>query len=724
MSFSLDDSVQYLKTVGPQKTTLLNSIGIKTVKDLLFYFPYKYLDRRKIVTSDKLGEYIAAGFDGEVTLIGVVNSKECFYFGKKRMMKVVMKDEKAFFDLVWFRRIEFFQDKFNEGEFFAISGKPVLTKYNHLQFVHPDYDKLDNAEANDFLHTGRIIPVYSVPEKLRKNKMGELSIRKLVHQVVQKYASLLEDPFDQTFLSKFNLNDLTTAIANLHFPKNYDALTRAKYRMKFEELFFFELLLAIRKYKIKNILHGNSFKINAQLIKNFLAQLPFTLTKSQLSVLSEIRKDLESNKPMNRLLQGDVGSGKTIVALICMLIVSSNNMQSVFLVPTEILARQHFKNIQQYLHDLNIDVFILIGGMSNKEKDFLLTKINSKKNCIVVGTHALFEENVELNNLGLVVIDEQHKFGVVQRSKIIKKGKSPDVLIMTATPIPRTLSLTAFGDLDVSIINESPSNRKQIKTFLRSEHDLNNIYEFIKSRVEAEEQAFIVYPVIEDNDNSELKSAEKYFKELSQNVFAKFKIGLLHGRMSTEQKDEIMQNFRLKKLDILVSTTVIEVGIDIPDATIILINDAERFGLAQLHQMRGRIGRSNKQSYCILVTNKNINTKINFDYNFEFLSNQQIQNHKTSIRLAAMEKYSDGFKLAEIDLKLRGPGDILGTKQAGIPEFIFADLTTDSAILDEARKAAFELIESDSHLHDEKNQKIKSVLEKYSTSKASYFKIG
>lgn len=719
MSFSLDDSIQYLKSVGPQKTKLFNSIGIKTVKDLLFYFPIKYLDRRKIVTTDKLGEYLALGFDGEVTLLGVVYSKDHFHFGKKSLLKVVLKDEKGFFDLIWFSRIELFKDKFNKGDFFAVSGKPVLTKYNHIQFVHPDFDKLDNAEAKDFLNTGRIIPVYSVPIKLRKSQIGELSIRKLIYQVVHKYSSLLEDTFTHNFLIKHHLIDLNSAMMNLHFPSNYDALRKAQHRMKFEEFFYFEILLAIRKNKIKNLLQGNSFKINVDIIKKFLSELKFELTKSQISVLSEIRKDMESSKPMNRLLQGDVGSGKTIVAIICMLIVSSNNMQSVILVPTEILARQHYKNILNYLHNFNINVFILTGGLTKKQKDLLLSKINENRNSVIVGTHALFEEDVQFDHLGLIIIDEQHKFGVLQRSKIIKKGKSPDVLIMTATPIPRTLSLTLYGDLDVSIIKEFPSNRKTIKTFLRTEKDLKKIYDFIKSRIQIHEQAFIVYPVIEENENTELKSVEKYFNELSKTVFTDYKLGLLHGRMSAEQKDKIMLDFRLKKFDILISTTVVEVGIDIPDATIILINNAERFGLAQLHQMRGRVGRSDKQSYCILVTNKPINKKINFDFNFEFLSSQQIQINKTSIRLSAMEKYSDGFELAEIDLKLRGPGEILGTKQSGIPQFEFADITTDSSILYEAREAAFELIETDPELKNEENQKIKFAIENLSRSKAS-----
>ena len=723
MSLSLNDSTQYLKSVGPQKASLLSSVGINSVQDLLYYFPFKYLDRRKIVKSDQLNQYLSKGFDGEVTLIACVDFKESYYFGKKRMMKVVMKDDKGFFDLVWFRGIEYFQQKFIEGEFYAISGKPVLTKYNHIQIVHPDFDKLDNSEAQDYLHTGRIIPFYRIPEKLRKNKFGDLSLRKLIFQVVEKYSNLVEERLPTSIIKRFNILDINSAIKNLHFPSSNETLEKALYRMKFEELFFFELMMAIRKHKIKYLLKGNSFQVHPRIINKLLSKFSFELTQSQLEVLSEIRKDLESSQPMNRLLQGDVGSGKTVVALICLLIVSNNNMKSVLLVPTEILARQHFQTITNYLKDFNIEIILIIGGMRKKEKDNVFNKISNSKNCIVIGTHALFEENVRIDNLGLVVIDEQHKFGVLQRSKVISKGKSPDVLIMTATPIPRTLSLTAFGDLDLSIIKKVPSNRQQVKTFLRNEKALDKIYSFIKSRVDNGEQAFIVYPAIEENENSELKSAEKYFVELSQSAFKNYKLALLHGKMTTEKKDEVMNNFKNKTFNILISTTVIEVGIDIPNASVILINNAERFGLSQLHQMRGRVGRGEAQSYCILVTKQRIEKRTPVDLEFNFLSSQQIEQNKTLIRLNSIEKHSDGFKLAEIDLKLRGPGEILGLKQSGIPEFIFSDLTKDLEILEIARRVAFEIIDNDPRLLNPQNIILKKILDVNNWGKVPYFRV-
>jgi ATP-dependent DNA helicase RecG len=724
MSLSLDDSIQFLKSVGPKKAELFSSVGIKSVKDLLYYFPFKYLDRTKIIKSNQLIQYLSKGFDGEVTLVASVYSKEIFYFGKKRMMKVVMRDDEGFFDLVWFRGIEYFKDKFNEGDFYAVSGKPVLTRYNHIQIVHPDFDRLENSEAQDYIHTGRIIPFYRIPDKLRKNKLGDLSIRKLIFQVVEKYSDLVEENLPLSLIEQHNIFNINSAIKNLHFPESNDSLKRAFYRMKLEELFYFELMMAIRRHKIKNVLKGNSFRINIQSVKKLLLQFPFQLTSSQLEVLTEIRNDLESSKPMNRLLQGDVGSGKTVVALICLLIVSSNNMRSVLLAPTEILAQQHFKTISNYLKDFAIEIILIIGGMTNKEKENATKKIVSSENCIIIGTHALFEENIRIDKLGLVVIDEQHKFGVLQRSKIISKGKSPDVLIMTATPIPRTLSLTVFGDLDVSVIKQLPTNRKPIKTVLRYEKDLDNIYMFIKSRIDCGEQTFIVYPAIEDNEKSELKSAEKYFSELSQSTFKNYRMELLHGKMNAEKKDNIMNDFLNKKFDILISTSVIEVGIDIANATVILINNAERFGLSQLHQMRGRVGRGDKQSYCILVTSNKTEKNNNLNFEFNFLSKQQIEKHKTMIRLNSMVKYSDGFKLAEIDLKLRGPGDIFGLKQSGIPEFVFADLTTDLDILETARQNAFELIDFDPNLSAPESSLIKKHLDENLTRKGFYIRVG
>jgi len=713
MQMSLDDPIHLLPNIGLKRAEIFNSIGIRTVKDLLFFFPHKHLDRRNIVDSEKLAHYLATGYEGEVTIVAKVYSNDLLRYGKKHVLKVTMKDEKGFFDLVWFNGIEYLKNKFIENEFYAVSGKPVFTKYNHIQIAHPDFDKLENAETNDYMHTGKIIPFYKIPEKLRKYKLGDFSLRKLMSYVVEKYSPLLKDSLPKNIVESNNLIDLTTSVRNYHFPIDHELFSQALYRIKFEELFFLELIIGIKKNRFNELINGNKLKIDPVVIKKFLSSLPFELTKSQLKVLSEIRKDFESGKALNRLLQGDVGSGKTIVAFICILIASSNNYQSVITVPTEVLARQHFNNLKKYFNDFNKNIFLFIGGLSPRDRLEKLEEINSTKNSIIIGTHALFEEDITLKNLGLIIIDEQHKFGVLQRSKIIKKGISPHVLIMSATPIPRTLSMTLYGDLDVSTINEMPMNRKPIKTLLRTENDLNNIYNFIKSRIDQHEQAFIVYPIIDEsiNLNLNLKSAELYFDKLSKDIFNEYKVQLLHGRMSTNDKETIMNRLKKKEIDILISTTVIEVGIDIPDATIMLINNPERFGLSQLHQLRGRVGRGDKQSYCILVVNKNFDSKIpDENYSFEFMSQQQVEKNKTAIRLKSFEQTLDGFKLAELDLQLRGPGDIFGTKQSGLPELKYASLPNDFEILIKAREAAFTLISSDPLLIDSDNENIKKKL--------------
>lgn len=699
MQKSLDDSIKILPGIGNKRAELFSSIGIRTVKDLLFYFPHKHLDRTRIIDSSKLAFYLSTGFDGEVTLIGKVESKELVRYGNKKIFKVTLKDEKGYFDLVWFNGIDYLQNKYNEKEIYAISGKPTLTRYNHIQFAHPDFDKIDTNESKDFLHTGKIIPFYKIPDVLRKNYIGEFSLRKLMSNVVFNYSDLIKEFYSESFLQENNLIDLNSCIKNIHFPVDNLTLNKSLFRIKFDELFFLELILAERKYSLKRKITGNMFVIKAEIIKKFLNSLPFELTKAQLKVLSEIRKDFESGKPMNRLLQGDVGSGKTVVAAICALISSSNNFQSVIVAPTEILAIQHYKLIYQYLSQFNSNIFLLTGGNTSKEKNMIVEKINKSNNSIIIGTHALFEENILFNNLGLVIIDEQHKFGVVQRASLIQKGKLPHVLVMSATPIPRTLSMTLYGDLDISIIDEIPKNRKPVKTFLRTEKDLEKIYKFIKDRIAKGEQAFIVYPVIEESKDANLKSAQIYYEQLSRNVFNDFKIELLHGRLNNASKENIMRDFKQKKIDILVSTTVIEVGIDIEDATIMLINNPERFGLSQLHQLRGRVGRGEKQSYCILIVDSKIKNITSDDNLFsEFASKQQIEKDKTFFRLNSFANTLNGFELAEIDLKIRGPGDILGTKQSGLPELRYAKLPDDLDILIKARDCAFNLIDSDPEL--------------------------
>ncbi len=720
-----DISLQYVKSVGPKRANAFAKVGLNSVEDLLFYFPKKYLDRTNILRVDQILKYLRSGFDGEVTIIGRVIDKEIIHYGRRQIMKAVLQAEGNSFECIWFRGIKYFKTLFNIGETYAVSGKPVITRYGHLQIAHPDFDLIDERESSEFLNTGKIIPFYSVPQKIKAANIGLVGLRKIIKNAVENYSAKLEESLPPQLLSSNKLLGIQEAIRNIHFPESQELLHKAQERFKFEELFYFELLVALRRFRHKEILKGIAFEIKAEPIKKFLATLPFALTEAQLKVLHEIKLDMKSPKPMNRLLQGDVGSGKTIVATIAMIIAASNDYQSVLMVPTEILADQHFQNISRLLKPLGLEVVNLIGGQKKSERGKVLQAIKNGTAKVVVGTHALFEEKVEFKNLGLAIIDEQHRFGVEQRGKLIKKGFSPDVLVMSATPIPRTLTMSFYGDLDVSIIDEMPANRKPIKTYLRGESKLEDVYEFIKKKLTEGNQAFLVYPLVEESEKLDLKAAEKYFNKLANNVFKDFKVGLIHGRMNWREKEEIMQRFSAKEFDLLVATTVIEVGIDIPNANIIVINDAHRFGLSQLHQLRGRVGRGDKQAYAILITKDELlkNSRVG-NLPIEYLSPKEREKHKTYIRLKSLEKYSDGFKLSEIDLKLRGPGNIFGTEQSGLPQFKYADLVEDQEILAKAKNTAFNLISKDPHLKQPENKIVKYTLLTEYSKHLEYIKIG
>ncbi len=724
-SSNITDSIQYLPGVGPKRAASFAKVGIKNIEDLLYFFPSKYLDRTKILTVSKVTQLIVNGYDGEVTIIGEVIEKEVIQHTKRPIFKVRFKDSSGFFECVWFSGIKYFKTLFNENEHYAISAKPVLTRYGHLQFTHPDFDKFTDEESNDFINTGKIIPFYSIPKELRTKNIGDIGLRKIIFAAVEKYSYLIEETLPSELIKKHFLLNCKTAIKNIHFPETPELLNKAKERYKYEELFYIELLVALRKYNFQKKTNGIQFKIHSEIIKKFLNSLPFKLTKDQLKVLSEIKKDMLSKKPMNRLLQGDVGSGKTIVALISMLIAISNGYQTVFMAPTEILADQHFQTIKNLLKNFNFDIQLLIGGIKKSDKEKIVDKIKNNETKIIIGTHALIEENVGFSNLGLVIIDEQHRFGVAHRGKLIKKGVSPDVLIMTATPIPRTLTMTVYGDLDLSIIKEMPSNRIPVKTALRGESKLPEIYKFIVDKNKEGYQSFIVYPLVEESEKMNLKAAEIYYEKLKQTELKKLKVGLLHGRMNWREKDETMKRFNNKEFDVLISTTVIEVGIDIPEANIIVINDAERFGLSQLHQLRGRVGRGTKQAYCILVTKNELAKKTqNFNFNFNYLSRAQLDFHKSKIRLNAMVKYNNGFDLAEVDLKLRGPGDIFGKMQSGFPQLKFADLTTDQELLIKAKEDAFVIIKNDISLSKPSNKSIRKKLNNFYKDNLNYATIG
>ena len=727
----LDQSVQYLKSVGPKRAETFAKVGINNIHDLIYYFPSRHLDRTTLLTAAKAYGYLMNGYDGELTVIGKVFEKEKKKFGKREILKVQFRDSTGFFECVWFRGTKYFYSVFNEGDTFAVSAKPDKSKFGALQFIHPDFDRLTEEEEKSFLHTGKIIPFYRIPKELKSGNIGDLSLRRIINLAVENYVDLVEETLPEEIIKENNLIGLPEAIRNYHFPESSDKLLSAQSRFKFEELFYLELLVALRKQNYQTKLTGNKMTIKTNLIQNFLKTLPFELTKAQLKVLSEIKSDLLSEKPMNRLLQGDVGSGKTIVSLIAMLIAVDNGFQAAIMAPTEILADQHAKNISVMMKKLyqkypekEIKVSLLLGGQKKSEREKQLQEIELQEADIIVGTHALFEEKVNYKNLGLVVIDEQHRFGVRQRAKLQSKGKTPEVLVMSATPIPRTISMTVYGDLDISVIDEMPKNRIPIKTVLRGESRLPEIFKFIIDKRKEGYQTFIVYPLVQDSDKLELKAAETFYEELRKTNLKNLNVGLIHGRMSWQEKEGKMLLFLKKQIDVLVSTTVIEVGIDIPDANIILINDAHRFGLSQLHQLRGRVGRSDKQAYCIFVTKDeivqyNIQQRLELDY----LSSSMLDKYKSAIRLQTMVKTNNGFEIAETDLKLRGPGDIFSTKQSGFPDLKYADIVYDTELLNLTKKIAFDLINKDPSLDSENNSVIRNNLIKHYSENLKYAKI-
>ena len=591
--------VTQLPGVGPGRARVLQAAGIETAWDLLYYFPRRYLDRSTIVPISEL--YRHAGT--VVTVVGRVAGIATVHARRRRLV-VTLRDQRWSMDLVFFQGLHYWQTAFAEGEDVAVSGEVQLYG-RKASMVHPDIDRLQDGETLAFLNTGGIVPVYPSNAELEKvglNRHG--GFRKLVHAVLQRHREGLRDWYPPALMKAERLLPLQDAIETIHRPPDNDRLAAARERLIFDEFFVLSLQLALRKRLNATAAPGIAFEGESPTARDLVARLPFELTAAQKRVLREIVGDMRRAEPMNRLLQGDVGSGKTVVALLAMLLAVDNDWQCALMVPTEILAEQHFRTITGLLDDLRIRVELLTGQMTAGQKQQLAAAIASGDVHIVVGTHALIQENVSFHRLGLVVIDEQHRFGVMQRADLRGKASSPDVLVMTATPIPRTLSMTLYGDLDVSVIDELPANRKRVKTAIRFDEDRESVLDFIREEVASGNQAYIVFPLVSESEKLDLKAATEEFELLRSAVFPDLRLGLLHGRMKAEEKDAIMTAFKKRQLDILVSTTVIEVGVDVPDATVMVIEHAERFGLAQLHQLRGRVGRSDKQAYCILMTSK------------------------------------------------------------------------------------------------------------------------
>jgi ATP-dependent DNA helicase RecG len=611
---------------------------------------------------------------------------------------------------VWFGGVQYWKKAFTVGETIAASGEPSFYG-SVMQFIHPDLDRIaarDSGEdgvldsgSTDWgaaLHTGGIVPLYPSSQELARVGLDSAGFRRVIHAALRHHGDEIPDTLPEQLRAGRHLGPLADAIRMVHFPKSHDDLGQALRRLKYEELFTFQLKLALKRRWRKERASGVSFSVKSALARQLIDSLPFQLTKAQVRVLKEISADMELARPMNRLLQGDVGSGKTVVALVAMLVAVDNGYQAVFMAPTEILAEQHYATLRSLVRDLPVSVRLLVGAQKSALRRDILDDVRRGSAHIVVGTHALFEKAVAFSKLGFVVIDEQHRFGVMQRALLRSKAESPDVLVMTATPIPRTLSLTLFGDLDVSVIDELPKDRKSVKTILRDETQKQSVVDFVRDQVRQGRQAYFVYPLIEESEKVDLKAAAVHFEELRATVFPELHLGLIHGRMAAEEKDATMERFKRGETDILVATTVIEVGIDVPNATVMVIENAERFGLSQLHQLRGRVGRGADQSYCILLTTRWTAVRAARGGNLEAERLEVDQRRLAERRLATMIQTTDGFAIAEVDLHLRGPGDFFGTRQSGVPEFRVADILTDAAILHEAREDAFSIVDVDPHL--------------------------
>ena len=677
-----DTPVTYIKGVGPKRAAVLAKVGIASLQDLLYHFPRRYLDRSTItaIAHLKIGQ--------EATVVGKIISQNLVRRYRRQFFQVVIDDGSGALNAVWFNGINYIRNAFEIGETVAMSGKVEF--YNGLRFIHPDYDKFETEEWELTLHTARIIALYPSTAELKAFSLDSRGFRRLLRPVFEKFKPYFDEILPREILAELKLLPINTALLQIHFPDNADDLAAAQIRFKFEELFFLQLLLAVRRAGIKAVQKPLRYSTAGTLLKQIYKKLPFELTNAQKKVIHEIWDDLQSPNVMNRLLQGDVGSGKTVVALLCASIAIGNGFQAAVMAPTEILAEQHYRVLRQLGEVAGIKVRLLIGGQKKRERQEILAEIEGGQAELVVGTHALIQENVNFKNLALVIIDEQHRFGVVQRSALIEKGYYPDVLVMTATPIPRTLSLTLYGDMDISVLNEMPAGKGRIITRAVTADQIGTVYDYIAGQLQEGNQAYVVYPLIEKSAKSDLQAAIQGYEYLSTKVFQQFKLALLHGGMSTAEKETVMQNFIQGTVNLLVSTTVIEVGVDNQNATIMLVENAERFGLTQIHQLRGRIGRGRRNGVCILVERK-----------VTELGHQ---------RIATILSTIDGFEISEADLKLRGPGEFYGTKQHGYLKMKIADPLIDIEILKSARERAFSLLKNDPHLRRPENQPIRAHL--------------
>lgn len=668
-----DTDVMYMKGVGPKIAYKLNKLGIYTAQDLIMYFPKKHIDysSRTLIKHLKEGE--------NTTIFGYIKSVSAFNTKNKlSVVKVAVTDESGRLELSFFQAksnrfmLERVKAQFPVNAGIMVSGTVKRSSYDgKLTFDKPNYsimtgEFLEDKNAN--LNLARIVPIYTVCEDLSIKVL-----RRAIYNAVNMYKNEIENIVPDYIREKYGILDKKIAVEQIHFPESIELLEQARFSLIFEELFLIQLKLVRLREQNSNNHNALALKIKEQgIVRKFIDNLPFELTGGQKKAVNEILNDLNSDIPMARLLQGDVGSGKTVVATIMLLAGVENGYQGALMAPTEILAQQHYNNLQQWLTPMGISVGLFLGSQGKKVREKFRTDLRNGQMNIAVGTHALIQEDVDFNNLGAIVVDEQHRFGVKQRNVLKKKSQNPQILTMTATPIPRTLALTVHGDLDLTVIDELPKGRKPIKTSLVTSH--RGVYDLIKQEIEAGRQAYVVYPLIEESETLSAKAATIEAERLQNEVFPQFKIGLLHGKLKNDEKEQVMADFKEKKYDILVSTTVVEVGVDVPNATVMLIENAERFGLSQLHQLRGRVGRNDLQSYCILHTST--------------------KSQETKERLNIMTQTNDGFVIAEKDLQLRGPGEFLGTRQSGLPDLIISDIVRDAKVLEMARNEAIDFVKT------------------------------
>jgi len=700
MSFDfLNTAIEYLKGVGPKRAALLKSeLDIYTFDDLLNYFPFRYIDRSKF---SKVGD-----IQSDSTYIqtkGKIHGLKTLGAQRGKRLVGYLRDETGDIELIWFKGLKWVIDKVKPNEEYIVFGKPNYFngKYN---FTHPEIESVAEAEKGV---NATLQPFYSSTEKLKSRGLDSRGIARLTKTLVDQIYKVVNETLSDEIIHQLKLIPREKALISIHHPENQHILNKAIARLKFEELFFIQLALLRHKFNRVQKVAGHNFSIVGDHFNDFYKQhLPFELTTAQKRVIKEIRANMGTGRQMNRLLQGDVGSGKTLVALMCLLIAIDNNFQTCLMAPTEILAQQHFKTISKFLDNMPVNIKLLTGSSKTAKRKLIHEDLESGKLNILVGTHALIEEKVKFKNLGFVVIDEQHRFGVEQRARLWKKNKiPPHVLVMTATPIPRTLAMTVYGDLDISVIDELPPGRKPVQTFHYYDSKRGHLFHFMKQKIAEGRQVYVVYPLINESETLDLKDLMDGYESISRSFpLPDYAISIVHGKMKTDAKDYEMQRFAKGETQIMVATTVIEVGVDVPNASVMVIENAERFGLSQLHQLRGRVGRGADQSFCILMTSFKL-TK------------------EARLRIETMVKTTNGFEIAEVDMKIRGPGDMHGTQQSGVLDLQLADIIRDEKILKYARNLATEILGHDPLLQKPQNTILANRLQQLQKHKYDWSKI-